>query len=162
MSALSPIASAEADMRIPSRTFCGELRYANAATSPKKIFPFFPKAIRSCPTGVAAGRCKHFHTPGGIQFRQIAVTVKARRVSVIVSTRRADHERIERAKIRKVDAMTAVIQSVHAAATLAKVLAQEIARQGDREGKSLRVKRSARHLDQALDTQLLILLLTIG
>jgi hypothetical protein len=72
---------------------------------------------------------------------------------------RAQKDRVERAIVCKEDAVVVVVQPVHAAAAWLLFLDKELSQSGDRDGKSLRIKRSARHLDQVLDRDLLLALM---
>ncbi len=79
--------------------------------------------------------------------------------SVTIQAKRVQTDKLERAIVRKRDAVVAVTQPIHAAAAWLSLLNKEIPQPGDREGKSLRAKRSARQLDQVLDRDLLLALI---
>ena len=79
--------------------------------------------------------------------------------SVIFQARRAEIEKIERAKARKANAVIALTQAVHATSTMAAIASAEIDRVGDSDGKSLRVKKIARMVDQVVDKDLITVLL---
>jgi hypothetical protein len=80
--------------------------------------------------------------------------------SVISQAQRADGERLERAAARKEDARIAIAQPIHAAAAWLSSLQKDLLQQGDRSGKSLRAKRHGRQLDESLDQDLVVALLT--
>jgi len=79
--------------------------------------------------------------------------------SVTLQVRRSEIAKTRQASVRKLDAVVAVTQSIHAASALIAVLDVEISRAGDRDGKSLRVKRSAKYLEQVIDREVLLGLL---
>lgn len=79
--------------------------------------------------------------------------------SATMQVQQAQNDKVERAIVRKEDAVVAIVQPVHAAAAWLLFLQKELSQPGDPDGKSLRTKRSARHLDQVLDRHLLLALM---
>lgn len=79
--------------------------------------------------------------------------------SVMTQVARADAERLARAEARKLDAVVAITQPVHAAAAWLALLKRDLSQSGDRDGRSLRAKRGGRQLDQVLDRDLVLALL---
>jgi len=78
---------------------------------------------------------------------------------VVLQAKRIDIERADRAAARKHDAIVAITQPIHAAAAWLILITGELRQTGDRDGKSLRVKRFGRQLEQVLDRDLILALL---
>jgi hypothetical protein len=79
--------------------------------------------------------------------------------SLTFQAQRADRAKSLQAAVRKEDAVIALTQPIHAATALMAVIDRELSRVGDTVGASLRVKKSARHLDHVIDRDLLLWLM---
>jgi len=79
--------------------------------------------------------------------------------SLTMQAQRTEPEKIDRAKIRKEDAVVAIAPAVHASANWLTLIDAELAKPGDREGKSVRVKKSGRFLNEVIDRNFLVALM---